>query len=40
MSMIRDWIPEPWPRILEANRDRIKKADLIYVGEKIIIPVE
>ena len=30
---------EAWPRILEANRDRIAKADLIYVGETLVIPV-
>jgi nucleoid-associated protein YgaU len=27
-----------WPRIHEANRDQIKDPDLIYPGQKLIIP--
>ncbi|HEY7529475.1 MAG TPA: LysM peptidoglycan-binding domain-containing protein [Gemmatimonadota bacterium] len=27
-----------WPRIHEANRDQIKDPDLIYPGQKLVIP--
>ena len=31
---------QQWPKIYRANRDRIKEADLIYVGDTIIIPIQ
>jgi nucleoid-associated protein YgaU len=30
--------PWKWKRIYKANRDKIKDADLIYPGQKLIIP--